>query len=224
MPLLTEAGLLAAVVPPGVVVAQSFDLDEAPSPYAVERACVAAGVERRRREFYTARRLGREVLDRAGAVAPGPIAQGTSGEPCWPVGFTGSLTHCDGFVGAVAAPTAVCRSIGIDAEPDDALPPGVLRTIAYGSEAASVRTLGEHYPQVSFDRLLFCIKEATYKVWFPLERSWLGFEDVEVEIDGHGRFVTHLHKRARRSGIRRIHGTWVAGAGLLVCAASSPPA
>ncbi len=223
MPALTPTGLLSGLVPPGTVVAESRELDDDPSPYAVERACVERAIERRRREFATARRLGREVLDRAGA-APGPIGQGASGEPSWPEGYTGSLTHCEGFVGAVAAGVEVSRSLGIDAEPDEPLPAGVLRTIAHGSEASSVATLHERYPQVSFDRLLFCIKEATYKVWFPLERAWLGFEDVEVEIDARGGFTSHLRAPGRRSGIRRVHGLWSGGCGLLVCAAAAPPA
>ncbi len=224
MPVLTRSGPLACVVPPGVAVAQAFHLDDEPSPYVEERASVDRAIERRRREFFTARRLGREALSRAGMTSTGPITQGAAGEPRWPTGYTGSLTHCEGFVGAVAAPAQVCRAVGIDAEPDEALPSGVLRTIAHGSEAASVATLLERHPQVSFDRLLFCVKEATYKVWFPLERSWLGFEDVEVELHAHGRFVTHLRRRARRSGIRRIHGSWAAASGLLVCAAAAPPA
>jgi 4'-phosphopantetheinyl transferase EntD len=223
MPLLRTTGPLADVAPPGAEAAQSFVLDETPSPFAVERDCVAAAIERRRREYFTARRLGREVLTRAGADGSGPIGQGPSGEPCWPAGFTGSLTHCAGFVGAVAAPTTTYRSMGIDAEPSEPLPPGVLRTIASGTESAAVRALGEGHSSVPFDRLLFCIKEATYKVWFPLERSWLGFDDVEVELDARGRFVTHLHRRAHRSGIRRVHGTWTARSGLLVCAATAPP-
>lgn len=223
MPALIATGLLSGLVPPGTVVAEALHLDDEPSPYAVERACVATAIERRRREFSTARRLGREVLERAGAPA-GPIAQGSAGEPCWPSGFTGSLTHCEGFVGAVAAGHEVSRALGIDAEPDEPLPAGVLRTIAHGSETAAVATLCERYPQVSFDRLLFCVKEATYKVWFPLERSWLGFEDVEVEIDARGGFTSHLRTPARRSGLRRVHGLWAAGSGLLVCAAAAPPA
>ena len=179
-------------------------------------------IDRRRREFYTARRLAREALMRAGAAA-GPIPQGPSGEPCWPDGFIGSLTHCDGFVGAIVASVEVSRGLGIDAEPNEPLPPGALRMIAHRSEVAAVMSLREEHPKVFFDRLLFCIKEASYKIWFPLERAWLGFEDVEVEINARGGFTTYLRTRAHLSNIREIQGIWAARFGLLVCAAAVSP-
>lgn len=223
MPVVSANGVLEALVPRGVVVAEAFELDDVPSPHPVERACVEQAVERRRHEFFTARRLGREALARAGA-APGPIGRGVAGEPCWPAGFTGSLTHCAGFIGAVTASVGVSRALGIDAEPNRPLPPGVLSAVAHGSEATLITTLLERHPQVSFDRLLFCVKEATYKVWYPLERSWLGFEDAEVEIDARGGFTSHLRSPGPHSGIRQVSGLWSAGAGLLVCAAAAPPA
>ena len=39
-----------------------------------------------------------------------------------------------------------------------------------------------------WDRILFCAKEATYKVWFPVTRRWLGFEDAHIvfAVDGTG--------------------------------------
>jgi 4'-phosphopantetheinyl transferase EntD len=36
-------------------------------------------------------------------------------------------------------------------------------------------------PEVYWDRVLFCIKESTYKAWFPLTHRWLGFEDASVD-------------------------------------------
>ena len=35
---------------------------------------------------------------------------------------------------------------------------------------------------VCWDRLLFSAKECVYKAWFPLERSWLAFEDARILI------------------------------------------
>ena len=35
---------------------------------------------------------------------------------------------------------------------------------------------------VCWDRLLFSAKESVYKAWHPVAGSWLGFEDVEVEL------------------------------------------
>jgi 4'-phosphopantetheinyl transferase EntD len=37
--------------------------------------------------------------------------------------------------------------------------------------------------ELCWDRLLFSIKESVYKVWYPLERCWLDFHQVRMEID-----------------------------------------
>jgi 4'-phosphopantetheinyl transferase EntD len=79
----------------------------------------------------------------------------------------------------------VVRSVGVDAEPHDVLPDGVLDAISLEAERGEMSVLpaGVHW-----DRILFCAKEATYKAWFPLTKRWLGFEDAHItfDIDGSG--------------------------------------
>ena len=100
-------------------------------------------------------------------VPPAPILKGEKGEPCWPDGVVGSLTHCDGYRGAAVGRHGTVRSVGIDAEPHDVLPNGVLEAISLPAERAEISGLptGLHW-----DRILFCAKEATYKAWFPVTR------------------------------------------------------
>jgi 4'-phosphopantetheinyl transferase EntD len=51
---------------------------------------------------------------------------------------------------------------------------------------------------VRWDRVLFCAKETVYKAWFPLTRSWLGFQDAVITINprtgdpGQGTFSARL--------------------------------
>ena len=70
--------------------------------------------------------------------------------------------------------------MGIDAEPHDVLPKGVLDAISLPAERSAIGALprGLHW-----DRILFCAKEATYKAWFPLTQRWLGFEDAHITFD-----------------------------------------
>jgi 4'-phosphopantetheinyl transferase EntD len=70
--------------------------------------------------------------------------------------------------------------VGIDAEPHDVLPQGVLDAISLPAERGELQALGDG---VHWDRVLFCAKEATYKAWFPLTRRWLGFEDAHITFD-----------------------------------------
>ena len=82
-----------------------------------------------------------------------------------------------GFRGAVVGRAGAVRSLGVDAEPHDVLPDGVLDAISLPAERTEMAALpaGVHW-----DRILFCAKEATYKAWFPLTKRWLGFEDAHI--------------------------------------------
>lgn len=149
------------------------------APLPEEEPLIARSVAKRRNEFITVRYCARQALGELG-LPPVPILKGDKGEPCWPDGVVGSLTHCEGFRGAVVGRRDDVRSLGIDAEPHDVLPKGVLDAISLPAERGELSALphGLHW-----DRILFCAKEATYKAWFPLTHRWLGFEDAHITFD-----------------------------------------
>jgi 4'-phosphopantetheinyl transferase EntD len=93
------------------------------------------------------------------------------------------LTHCAGYRGAVVGRAGAVRSVGVDAEPHDVLPDGVLDAISLASERSEIEALAALPSGVHWDRILFCAKEATYKAWFPLTKRWLGFEDAHIIFD-----------------------------------------
>jgi enterobactin synthetase component D / holo-[acyl-carrier protein] synthase len=149
------------------------------APLPDEEPLIAKSVAKRRNEFITVRHCARIALGELG-VPPVPILKGDKGEPLWPDGVVGSLTHCAGYRGAVVGRTDSVRSVGIDAEPHDVLPQGVLGAITLDEERHEIAALPEG---LHWDRILFCAKEATYKAWFPLTKRWLGFEDAHVVFD-----------------------------------------
>ena len=69
--------------------------------------------------------------------------------------------------------------MGIDAEPDEELPPGVLEKVAVAQEQAWLSTAR---PGIHWDRLLFSAKECVFKAWFPLARDWLDFDQAVVSF------------------------------------------
>jgi 4'-phosphopantetheinyl transferase EntD len=154
------------------------------APLPEEEPLIARSVAKRRNEFITVRYCARLALGELG-LPPVPILKGDKGEPCWPDGVVGSLTHCAGYRGAVVGRDGAVRSVGVDAEPHDVLPDGVLDAISLPEERTEIAALSAG---VHWDRILFCAKEATYKAWFPLTKRWLGFEDAHItfDVDGSG--------------------------------------
>lgn len=173
------APLLAGVLPGGVDALAAAELYSDPrelAPLPEEEPLIAKSVAKRRNEFITVRYCARQALVDLG-MEPVPILKGDKGEPRWPDGVVGSLTHCEGFRGAAIGRREQVRSVGIDAEPHDVLPNGVLDAISLPVER---HELGAMPGGVHWDRVLFCAKEATYKAWYPLTHRWLGFEDAHI--------------------------------------------
>ncbi len=176
--------LLAAVLPAGLgdadlAAAERYDDPPELTALPEEEPLIARSVEKRRREFITVRGCARSALGQLG-VPPVPILKGEKGQPRWPDGIVGSLTHTAGYRGAVVGRATAVRSVGIDAEPHGVLPTGVLDAVSLPAERDELSALpaGVHW-----DRVLFCAKEATYKAWFPLTQRWLGFEDAHITVE-----------------------------------------
>jgi 4'-phosphopantetheinyl transferase EntD len=218
------AALLSDVLPGRETLAAAELYADPPdlAPLPEEEPLVAKSVAKRRNEFVTVRHCARQALSQLG-VEPVPILKGEKGEPRWPDGVVGSLTHCEGYRGAVVGRTADVRSVGIDAEPHGVLPDGVLDAISLPRERAELRELPDG---LHWDRILFCAKEATYKAWFPLTERWLGFEDAHIafEVDQTGtagRFVSRiLIDPAAKSGppLETLTGRWSVRDGLALTA------
>lgn len=175
----TREALIARIVPDGVAAAELFADPPGLRPHPQEEHLVARAVDKRRREFAGARHCARQAMRTLG-VDPAPVLRGEKGDPIWPRGLVGSLTHCDGYRGAVLGYALQIRSLGIDAEPHDVLPDGVLPAVSLDVEREWLASAGD---DLHWDRLLFCAKEATYKAWFPLTKRWLGFEDAHITFE-----------------------------------------
>ncbi len=190
-----------------------------------EAAAVARSVEKRRREYVTARACARAALAALG-VPPVPLLNGERGQPLWPGGVVGSITHCAGYRACAVARAAQVVGVGIDAEPHAPLPAGVLGQIARAEERPRLAQLAETEPAVHWDRLLFCAKEAVYKVWFPLAACWLGFEDATLTLDPIGRaFQARLLKPWPNTAAALpeiLEGRWLVCEGLVLSAIALP--
>jgi len=230
-------GLMAGLLPPAVAVAESAGIPSgaAPGLLPAEAEAVRTAGPRRRAEFAAGRSCARAALA-ALEVAAGPILPGPAGQPLWPAGVTGSITHCAGYQACAVARITDVAAIGIDAEPGAALPPGLIETVATGSERAWISRHVAAPPSapppltgphgVCWDRLLFSAKEAACKLWYPLTGQWPDLRDVAVDLATTGTFTACLPGPGPASGdgqVTRMTGRWLARDGLIVTAIAWAP-
>ena len=174
--------MLDEVLPACAVAVEARHDLPAISLFPSERRLVDRAVEKRQREFATARNCAHRALAGLG-VGVRPVGSGAQGEPLWPQGVVGSLTHCDGYRAAAVAKAKHLRGLGIDAEPNLPLSPGLLDAIAAPGEIQALGELRRTMPAVHWDRLAFSAKESVYKAWFPATGQRLGFHDAYLVFD-----------------------------------------
>jgi 4'-phosphopantetheinyl transferase EntD len=217
--------MIEKILPPEVAVEEAFDDDAEVRLYPEEEAVIARAVDKRRREFTTARGCARRAMAALG-LPPAPIVPGERGAPAWPDGVVGSMTHCDGYRAAALALADRVRTVGVDAEANGPLPDGVLEAIATQAEIEWLKTVADDSSGVCWDRLLFSAKESVYKAWYPLTERWLGFEDAVVTIHpDSGTFEAKLLVSGPRVADRPLTGfagRWLVRDGLVVTAIAVP--
>ena len=155
---------------------------------AQERATIASPVIQRQRASGAARMVARSLLAPFGHGGA-PIIKDVSGAPIWPGGIVGSLAHDDRVAVAAVGQTSTISAVGIDVEPADVLPPDMLALVVTPDERKSLA--GDPLR----GRMLFAVKEAVYKAVFPLDRRFLEFQHINVDlprrkaVTRHGRIV-----------------------------------
>jgi 4'-phosphopantetheinyl transferase EntD len=195
--------------------------------YPEEEAAVRMAVAKRRQEHRTVRVCARRALAQLGHP-PAPLLSGRRGEPLWPPGVVGSMTHCDGYRAAAVASADDIRAIGIDAEHHAPLPAGVLDAVAVPAERSRLAEAERRSRGVHWDRLLFSAKESVFKAVFPVTGVALGFGDADVTFSTapagagpRGSFAVRLLVPVRAVP-SRFDGTWLVVDGLVLTAVVLP--
>ena len=140
-----------------------------------EAVSIASPISAVRRPSGAARVVARALMARLGY--PGAaVPKGASGEPIWPAGIIGSMAHDDRIAVAAAGLQRDIRAVGIDIEPALPLPMDMLELVATPQELSGIAA------DPLQGRLLFSAKEAVYKAVFPLDRVFLEFRDIEIDL------------------------------------------
>lgn len=215
--------MMEELLPPCAVVAERRKDHEAALLLPEECAQVANAVEKRLREFATGRLCARQALEKLG-FPPRPLLRGSKGEPLWPAGVIGSITHCTGYRAAAVARQAQLTAIGIDAEIHESLPAGIVNSVCTPEEIA---WLSQASDRVHWDRMLFSAKESVYKAWFPLTQRWLDFGEVSITVNqDEGTFrvrpLVNLPSKFERA-LREFAGRFLVRDGLVITTVVLPP-
>jgi 4'-phosphopantetheinyl transferase EntD len=165
---------IAALLPDDVAVAGGAIDAAADMPFPAETAALERAVDERRREFSMGRTYARQALAMLGCP-PGPIPVGSDRRAVWPEGFVGSISHSRRLCAAIAARSSRYVGLGLDLEDDAPIDDeGVRAQICRPEEARD---------GVDRTKLLFVIKEAVFKAYYPESGAFLEFADVSVTID-----------------------------------------
>ena len=142
-----------------------------------ELAAVESSVETRVREFTAGRSLARSAMRRFG-VEPCAIPIGRDGQPVWPAGMTGSISHNADHVAVAVTKTASFRSVGIDIESAGTLDAEAMSVALTRNEMARLDAGNRGKSGLT----MFSCKEAAFKAVYPLTGRRFEFRDIEVAL------------------------------------------
>ena len=162
-------------------VSRSTDHDLADALHPAETALSATFGPKRRREFAAGRDCARRLLAELGLPAT-PLGVDDHRAPCWPEGIVGSISHGAGLCVVAVARRGAIRGLGVDVESDAPLSDGIRRRVCTEGERGWLDALGEAEAG-RFAKLVFSIKEATYKCVHPIVQTPIGFQQAEIRID-----------------------------------------
>ena len=130
---------------------------------------------------YLAGRLCAEHALRLAGAGPSPlVGRGLSGEPLWPPGWTGSITHSSEFAYAAVARARCPLDIGIDVEPiiDEASCSDVERICMTPCE----HELGwGDADRCEIATFVFAAKEAYFKAVYRSQQRFLDFKEIALD-------------------------------------------
>jgi len=138
--------------------------------------------EKRIREFSAGRLAARKALGELGCESSPAILLGTRGEPLWPSGYTGSISHSENLAAALVAKIGEFRSVGIDLQSlRRRVNEEIARRICHPNELAWCLSARDEFQARLMS--IFSAKETLFKALYPLAGSVFYFLDARLEIE-----------------------------------------
>jgi 4'-phosphopantetheinyl transferase EntD len=147
-------------------------------PPEEQRALTGKEVAKRRDEFISGRAAANRAMHQLGIQSPGPVRKGALGEPIWPEGIVGSITHSYPWTIAVVGRSSDVVMLGIDLENISGLnEQEISEQICIPPETSWIQA--QHDPVAALGRI-FSGKEALYKALSPQCHRWFDFKDARL--------------------------------------------
>lgn len=132
-------------------------------------------------EEFTAGRSAARAAMRALGVPAGAVIQGVGGEPIWPAGICGSISHNHAFAVAFVARKSAYEGVGIDIDDHRPITDDIAYDITWRREVRFLQASGICGDQMSAQNFAFSAKEAVFKCQYPLTFYLsLGFHQVRL--------------------------------------------
>ena len=177
-----------------------------------EEALLAGAAEHRCREFRSGRAAAHEALTALG-VSRAPLLKGPRGEPRWPAGFVGSISHGETLSAAVVARSSDYAGLGLDVETDAPVSQAFARRVCSQRELQRCADLGE--PE-TLARVVFSAKESVYKLQYPLTQTVVYWSALEILLNS-GNFSARFLNACPPFRMEQVlHGSWVRGQGVIL--------
>ncbi|MBU1076483.1 MAG: 4'-phosphopantetheinyl transferase superfamily protein [Spirochaetes bacterium] len=155
-----------------------------------ERKGITKAVLKRQQDFATGRWCARETIKKMG-LKISPLLMGKEGEPLWPRGICGSISHSDGAYCSAGAFLKHHSSLGIDIEEKNRrINDNAAKFILNEDEIEWIRRKGKKKDE--YITLIFCAKESVFKLFYPLIKRRFFFSSVSVfppSINGYFSYI-----------------------------------
>ncbi len=160
-----------------------------------------------RLQGYTSGRLCAHLVQEMLGLAPSAIGR-EKRAPIWPATSVGSITHSEQTAGAIAS--IQHQGVGIDIETLGRVDEAMYRVLFTEQEQQDLQTLN-----ADADTILFSAKEAIYKATYPTGRKFIGFREVQLDVDESARTfrVSYLGDHEPNEVMNRGQGYWLSHAG-----------
>ena len=163
------------------------------SLYPEEMHFINNSSNKRKNEFTAGRICARVALKEFGYTYF-PLLIDENRAPRWPNDISGTIAHSNEYCGVAVAKKKDFPSLGFDIEMFGRLKRHLWTQILTYREQFWIRSLPND-KQDDSATLIYSAKECFYKYQYQITERWVGFEDVEIEVNfGGSEFIINLQK------------------------------